>query len=66
MQNLCILVGVIDGGVDTIVYVAAVDIAIAQCDPVCICCLGHDAVCRNGRGILTVNGEFTKLSGRQI
>jgi len=54
MHNLCVFIRVIDGSVDTIVYVAAVSIAIAECDT---CILGHDAwskisvECRNGREI---------------
>jgi len=66
MHNLCILVGVIDGGVDTIVYVTAVSISIAEGDCVCACSLGHDAWSEisvgyiNDREILKVNGEVYK------
>jgi len=71
MHNPCILVGVIDGCVDAIVYIATVCIAIAESDCVCVCSLGHNArskisvAGRNGREIWKVNGEFTKFSYRQ-
>jgi len=61
MHNLCILVRVIDGGVDTIIYVPAVGISVAECDCVCTRCLGHDALskilvlCRKGREVGSVN-----------
>jgi len=43
MHDLCIFVGVIDGGVETIGNVAAVGIAITECDSVCACSLSHNA-----------------------
>ena len=59
MHDLCIFVRVIDGGIETIFYVAGVDIAVAQGDSVGVCSLGHNArskcrlcVCRNGGEIL--------------
>ena len=44
MHNLCIFVGFIDGGVETIGYDAAVGITVAEFDGVRICSLGHDAL----------------------
>ena len=32
MHNLCILIGFIDGGIETVCYVAAVGIAVADFD----------------------------------
>ena len=44
MHNLCMLVGSIDGGVETICDVAAVGIAVAEGHGVRICSVGHDAL----------------------
>ena len=62
MHNLCILAGLIDGGIVTPDCVAAVGIAVAEVDRLRKCSLGHDAmskifvVCRNGRRVWRVNG----------
>lgn len=42
-HNLCILVGVINGDVETIFYIATVGIAVAEDDHVCTRSLGHDS-----------------------
>jgi len=42
-HDLCIFVGVINSGVDTIVYVTAVVIAVAECDIAYTSSPGHDA-----------------------
>ena len=44
MHDLCMLVGFIDGGAETIGYAAAVDIVVAEFDRVRICSVGHDAL----------------------
>ena len=68
MQDLCILVGLIHVGVGvvTIIYVGAVDIAVAVCDCICIYRLGHDALFkmtalwRNNREMCRVNERVYK------
>jgi len=46
---LCILLGLIDDGVETIVYVAAVNTAITELDRESICNLGHDVRAKMSR-----------------
>jgi len=66
MHNLCVLVGFINGVVETTYYVATVGIAVTHVGS-CLYILGHDVRSkvvveyRNGTAICRVIGEFARL-----
>ena len=61
MHNLCIFIGVIDGGgvVETIVYVAVAGISVAECDT---CIPEHDAWSKISVGLCVEMVEKYEMS----